>query len=567
MSRRLSVSGFVVVALLLGVLSVAGIAATGAGAAQAANPIVKAIAVEGNREIPAGTITGVIKATRVGEPATEEAIRKDLQEIMDLGYFFNVSAKFAPVDGGVKVVFEVVENPKLKDVIFSGAPDLPPDKLKASLGLQDGQIINGKQLQDSLKGLLDKTVKDYGIPVRIADVAVDEQGVVKVKLAEARVGQIDIAGNEKTKEYVIRRELTLKPGDVLNLKELEKSLRRVLNLGFFDEVGRKFTETKDPDVVNVTIEVKERKTGSAAFGAGYSSSDGLLGYVEYAEDNFFGRGQRINVKWEFGQKKNTYDVGFYEPHLDANRTSLDVRAYNTRTTRDSNSSTYEDTTVGGQVTVGRPLSEDTRVYAKLTLEDVASHDSDGNLETSGKNHSITASVVNDTRDFFLKPTKGGRRELSVEWAGELLGSDYTFAKYTTDLSQYFPAGANGQVWALRLGAGYLDYTGQQPVLERFLIGGADTVRGYENNAFSGDKYLLANAEYRFDVSKGLTGVAFVDAGKAWEASDQADLGQLKVGYGLGLRVDTPLGVMRIDYGVPTDHSQGGRTYFSLGQTF
>jgi outer membrane protein insertion porin family len=544
---------------------------SGAGTAQAANPVVKAIGVEGNREIPAGTITGVVKATRQGEPATEEAIRKDLQGIMDLGYFFNVSAKFVPVDGGVKVVFEVVENPKLKDIVFSGAPDLPVDELKESVGLQQGQIINGKQLQDGLRSLLDKTVKDYGIPVRIADVAVDEQGVVKVKLAEAHVGQIDISGNDKTKEQVIRRELTLGPGDVLNLKELEKSLRRVLNLGFFDEVGRKFTETKDPDVVNVTVEVKERKTGSAAFGAGYSSSDGLLGYIEYAEDNFFGRGQRLNVKWEFGQKRNTYDVGFFEPHLDQNRTSLGVRAYNTRTTREvvenGSNVSYYDTTTGGEVSLGRPLSEDTRVYAKLTMEDVARRDSDDNLETAGKNHSITLSTVNDTRDFFLKPTKGGRRELSVEWAGDLLGSDYTFAKYTADLSQYFLAGGNGQVWAMRLGAGYLDYTGDKPELERFLIGGADTVRGYANNAFSGEKYLLANAEYRFDVSKGLTGVAFLDAGTAWEASAPSDLGQLKVGYGLGMRVDTPLGVMRIDYGVPADHSQGGRTYFSLGQTF
>lgn len=569
MKKSRSVPGSVVVVAVLLALVVAGALLT--GVAQAANPVVKAIAVEGNREIPSDQILAVIKATKAGDQATEENVRKDLQAIMDLGYFFNASARFTPTDGGVTVVFEVVENPKLKEIVLSGAPDVPVAPLKEAIGLTPGQLINGKKLQEGLRALLEKSVKDYGIPLRITDVAVDEVGTVKVKLAETRVGQISVSGNEKTKENVIRRELTLKPGDVLNLKELEKSLRRVLNLGFFDEVGRKFGETKDPDVADLTVEVKERKTGSAAFGAGYSSSDGLLGYIEVADDNFFGRGQRVNVKWEFGQRRTTYDVGFFEPYLDAHRTSLGFRLYDTQRvldqTVDGAPVTYNDHQRGGEITMGRPLSEDTRIYTKLKMEDVSRTQAPENTPVpggTGRNRSLTTSVVHDTRDFFLKPSKGAREELSVEWAGAMLGSDYTFAKYNTDLSRYFKAGSAGQVVALHLGAGYLDYRGQEPVLQRFLVGGSDTVRGYENNEFSGDKYLVLNAEYRFQLSKGLTGVLFADSGNAWNTTDPVLTSGFKSGYGLGLRVDTPVGVMRIDYGVGQN---GGKTYFSLGQTF
>ncbi|MDI6869795.1 MAG: BamA/TamA family outer membrane protein [Bacillota bacterium] len=568
MKKPLSIPGSAAVAAVVLVLVLAGSLAT--GAVLAANPVVKAIKVEGNREVASDMILAAIQSTKVGEPATEEAVRKDLQAIMDLGYFFNASARFAPAEGGVTVIFEVIENPKLKEVSLTGAPDVPKEPLKEAIGLKPGEIINGKKLQEGLRALLERSVKDYGIPLRITDVAVDETGTVRIKLTETRLGKIEISGNQKTKDHVIRRELTVKSGDVLNLKELEKSLRRVLNLGFFDEVGRKFTETQDPDVADLTIEVKERKTGSAAFGAGYSSSDGLFGYVEVAEDNFFGRGQRVNVKWEFGQRRTTYDVGFFEPYLDRHRTSLGFRVYDTQRTLDQieggSPVTYNDHQRGGEVTVGRPLSEDTRIYTKLKMEDVARTYTDGTPVEggTGKSRSITTSIVNDTRDFFLKPSQGGRRELSVEWAGQLLGSDYTFAKYNTDLAHYWKAGKSGQVVAVRLAGGFLDYRGVEPVLERFLVGGADTIRGYETMAFSGDKYLVFNAEYRFQLAQNLTGVLFADAGDAWDTNEPVELAKFKTGYGVGLRVDTPVGIMRIDYGIGRD---GGKTYFSLGQTF
>ncbi|MGE5623604.1 MAG: BamA/TamA family outer membrane protein, partial [Methanocella sp.] len=108
------------------------------------------------------------------------------------------------------------------------------------------------------------------------------------------------------------------------------------------------------------------------------------------------------------------------------------------------------------------------------------------------------------------------------------------------------------------------YRGTEPVLQRYLVGGSDTIRGYENNAFSGDKYLTLNAEYRFQLSKGLTGVLFADSGNAWDTNEPVTVESMKSGYGVGLRVDTPVGVMRIDYGIGKD---GGKTYFSLGQTF
>jgi outer membrane protein insertion porin family len=555
---------------LLSLVLVFGLAGSVDVAKAAANPVVKAISVEGAKNIPPDVVMPVIKATKIGEEVTEDAVKKDLESIMALGYFFDLKARFVPQDGGVKVVFEVVENPKVKDITFIGDTSIPESVLKEAVGLETGQILNSNKLNEGLRRMLDKAANEYGVPLRVSDIAFADDGVVKVKLTATRLGDIKIDGNQKTKDWVIRREMSLRPGEPLNLKNLRKDLRNVLNLGFFDEVGQQFTQTKDPDVSDLTIQVKERKTGSAAGGVAYSSADGLVGYIELADDNFYGRGQRVNLKWEFGASKNTYNLGFYEPYLDDKHTSLGVNLYNEDRSTTQGGIKYTDHKTGGDVSVGRPFGEDTRGYLKFTASDnQRKQDGISTPITSGRINSLTATAVNDTRDFVLSPSTGGRRDFSVEWADKMLGGDYNFTKYSTDLSQYFKAGRSGQVVALHLGAGYLGYPSDDPAhtpsFEQFTVGGADTVRGYLDREFAGDKMLVLNAEYRFKLSKGLTGVVFADAGDAWAKEDKVTLDNLKTGYGVGLRVDTPVGVMRIDYGIGKDG--GHKTYFSLGQTF
>jgi outer membrane protein insertion porin family len=195
---------------LLSLVLVFGLAGSVDVAKAAANPVVKAISVEGAKNIPPDVVMPVIKATKIGEEVTEDAVKKDLESIMALGYFFDLKARFVPQDGGVKVVFEVVENPKVKDITFIGDTSIPESVLKEAVGLETGQILNSNKLNEGLRRMLDKAANEYGVPLRVSDIAFADDGVVKVNLTATRLGDIKIDGNQKTKDWVIRREMSLR---------------------------------------------------------------------------------------------------------------------------------------------------------------------------------------------------------------------------------------------------------------------------------------------------------------------------------------------------------------------
>lgn len=553
------------------------------GPVLAENPVVKEIAVDGNKRVPADVILGEVKETRVGQPLSEEAVKKDVEAVGELGYFSNVSIRVFEVAGGVKVVFEVTENPVIKSMEIDGLTTISPENFQKALPVAIGEILNVKKLRDGLQSAITKTFQDYGILARVVDANVEKDGALKVKLAETKLGQIKIEGNKKTKEFVIRRELRIKPGEVLNMKNLQKDLRRVLNLGFFDEVNRKFTETSDPNVLDMTIEVKERPTGSGNIGVGYSGGEGFLGFLEVSDDNAFGLGKRVNVGWQFGKDRTKYDLGYFDPHINDKGTSFGIDLYRRLT--------YEDLTLsdgglqrlnvhrdGGSLTVGQPFGEDTRAYLRYKAENVMKDPLDGQTLPPSemafyKTRSLTLSAVNDTRDFILKPTGGGRHEVSVEVAGKRLGGDRDFTKYQTDLSRFFKVGRNNQVIALHFNGGLL--TGDADPSDYFRVGGSDTVRGYNYLGTDGkttmtyedgSRAFSFNTEYRFDVAKGLQGVLFVDAGRAWSQNETFRWPDVKVGKGVGIRIETPVGVMRLDYGLGSAGG-GGQTYFSIGQAF
>lgn len=554
--------------VMLFIILVAGLALGGTVlAAEGINPPVRKIEVLGNKMIATDQIMAVITRTKLGLPVAEEAVKNDLQAIAELGYFYDVRANFREFQDGVKVIFEVAENPKVKEIVISGNSALPSERLRELIPVQDGEILNINVLNKGLQDMLESTFKEFGVPARISDVRIDDSGSIQIKMAETRVNQVIIEGNEKTKDYVIRRELRLKPGQALNIIELHKDLRNILNLGFFDDVSREFKETNDPDVVDLVIKVKERRTGTAGIGAGYSSKDGLLGYIEVTEDNFLGKGQRTNFKWEFGKTKNLYRVGFYEPYI-SEKTSGGFNIYNERTKEGSDESAYNKTETGIDATLGRKLGEDLRGYFKLRIYDTSlDYEDEAITDEQEKTRSMTFSLVKDTRDFFLRPSSGSRREIAVEVAPDWLGSTAPFNRYLVDYSKYFKIGSGGQVLALHGRSGYLHSTGGTGTLlksELFKVGGPDTVRGYDYSTFQGETLLVLNAEYRFRITDNLDGVLFYDLGNAWAQPDTLKFSEMHQGYGLGVRIDTPVGVMRIDYGIG---EEGGKTYFSLGQTF
>jgi len=535
-------------------------------AAKTEEPIVRAIAVEGLRTLSSDVVLKVVKKTVVGERLDPQRVQEDLQAIIDTGFFSNVEAALAPADDGVKIIFLPTENPLVQSIKIE-TEVLKPELLRPYFAQKDGEVLNYHQLDRDLDSLEERVAEAHGYVVQPVNVAMSQAGELGISLSAARLGEVTVTGNTKTREKVIRRELTVKPGDFLNMYQLEGDLRRVLHLGFFDEVRRSFKPVPETDKFDVEIEVVERLTGSAGFGAGYSTADGLLGYVEYAEENFLGRGERLSIRSEFAQRKTSYDLGFYEPYLMGSRTSFGVNLYNKSSDlveyENDEELGYHERRAGGDISLGRPIGPYTRGLMTLKIEDSdITPDVVGSIKaTSNKTRSLTLQSRTDTTDHPFYPLSGMRANLSVESAGHFLGGDTQFTKWVGETSRYFKVGRADQVLALRLVGGLA--SGNLPLQDEFRVGGAETLRGYKYSELRGDRMAYANAEYRFKIAKMLQGAFFVDAGQAWRnAQGQPD--RLKVGYGAGLRLDTPLGIMRFDYGIG---ERGGGVFFSIGPSF
>ncbi len=554
---------------------------------------VTAVSVSGNTSVPESDIMAVVKL-KPGDTLSADKVQQDLRAIYELGNFFDVVSNFTEVPEGVKVVYTVMENPALKDIVVKGNAKVSTDKIKSMLTVSPGKVLNTKALNENAR-IIETYYHDQGyVLARVSDVAMTPGGVLTITISEGMLEGITVKGNEKTKTHVITREMKVKPGDAFNVKDARRSMQKVYNLGYFEDVNMKLNPGKQPNSVILETNVVEQKTGVFSIGGGYSQGDGLVGIIELGDNNFRGTGDKVKIHWEFGGKADSgrnYEFSYTRPWLDSKQTSASVSLYNMtneytdygykgddRAVR----STYDRKRRGWDLTLGRPQGEyihnyvtfknRTDDYVKFVSGPVdykaasgaANYDSAYNgqwlKDNFGLTRSVTLARVFDSRDNVFNPSEGTRFSLSAEFAGKAFGGDFSFNKYTAEDRNYFKVG-HAQVVAVRLTAGYAD--GRMPDSGKFYVGGADTLRGYNDEQFKGNKMLAATAEYRFPIVKKVEGVVFGDIGNAWDGEGYK-LNDLKSSIGVGVRVTTPLGPIRLDY---ARGQEGGKTHFSFGGQF
>ena len=541
-----------------------------------------------------------ILSERIGDTVSVDGVFKDVTNLGNTGYFSEVNPVFTTVPEGVKLDFAVTVNPITTGVSFEGNTVYTSEVLTKFMDIQPGQVLNSVYVGQKVQGINAAYARDGYMLAHVDGIRVDDQGVLHVHIVEGIVEDIIPAGNKKTRDKVITREFVQKKGKPFNKFLVRRSVERVYNLGFFDDVNvRMLPGEQDPNNVIIEIDVLEHKTGTITLGAGYSKSDGLMGIIEFGEDNFRGTGDKFKVHWEIGGKKKykNYQISYLKPWIDSKGTSLGFSFFNredeyTDYNEDGNEvAEYNKKSRGFNISFGRQTGEYTRDY--LTLEsrkdsykwtDESSgfrYDENAGTGTNWKNprnfkdehyvgnnfgriNSITWQKVYDSRDNIYDPTRGRRISYTAQWAGHGLGGDFDFYKFTAETRMYKKLGAKN-VLAFRARGGFIQ--GDAPYSQLFTLGGADSLRGYEDDQFRGKYMYNATLEFRFPIVKKVSGVLFTDIGDAWDAPNVTWYNSKKTfnyGVGAGVRVTTPIGPVKLDYGVGKHKN---KFHFSFGTQF
>lgn len=498
---------------------------------------------------------------------------------------------------GIYITFNVVEGERYKigSVKFKG--DFIADRktllkqIKIDNLADNNQYFDRSVLRDDMQSLIDY-YSNYGYA--FADVEVDlkkdsSQKIINViytifKEKQVFIRRVLISGNEKTRDNVIRRQVLLTGGDKFSGAKLSRSKQKLNKLDYFESVEIETIPTSKDNQMDLKVKIKEKSTGSFSAGAGYSSVEDLFFTGQVEERNLFGKGYRLSFIGTIGMDTTRYQASFWNPHLYDSPLGLGFDAYNTIQDFDD----YDLDTKGGKLKFAYSLGNYSRLYWNVRTEQYYVDDIDDDAseeikDIEGKNWSnaIATSLVRDTTNKRLNPTQGTVNTATIEYAGGLLGGDDNFIKTTYEFS-YFQPFIWKFIFNMRWKIGYLfENSGDEvPDFERFYLGGINTVRGYDYRDISceddkgadigGYKTIYTNYELTFPIKEdlGLLGLFFFDAGDVWDQDETIDLDLYK-SVGTGIRWQSPMGPLRLEYGYPLDDldNNNGKFEFSIGRFF
>ena len=497
------------------------------------------------------------------------------------------------------------------DIALTGNLVLSVDEINAVMkDMKPGRIFSKIRLADDLANV--KTLYfDRGyIFARVNESTSLDTNTGKVDLrleiVEGNIAYINkvlIQGNTQTRYIVIRRELRMYPGEQFDGVKLRRSKERLNSLGYFEDVAFDIEDTDVPDQKDLVVDVKEAKTGAFSFGGGYSTVDQLIGFVEVEQKNFdfsnwpsfTGGGQTVSARAEFGSTRNNMILSFTEPWLFDYPVSAGFDIYRMQHEREADTGyAYNQVRTGGKLRLGKEISEYLSAAGYYRLENIEISDMESDVSADlkaeeGKNvvSSIGGSLTEDHRDNRLAPSKGWLASVSSDLAGGAMAGDKDFYRLETNGAYYVPfnfasvleiSGRMGMVRA------YGD-TSKVPIFERYFSGGARSIRGYDERSIGpldantkdpigGESILVGSVEYTIPLIDVIKFATFFDIGNVWSKYSDFASNRLYAGYGIGLRIKTPIGPMNLDYGIPLDRqpdedekSKTGKFYFSVSRGF
>jgi len=491
---------------------------------------------------------------------------------------------------------------------FAGNLIYTSSEVAKTVEYREGKVFSQEKFEETIRGI-QELYSDRGRlrtrinPVKSFDPKTDRMNVLYeiVEGPISYVGHVDVEGNKATKTFVLRREIVIKSGDMFRSSRVRRSIEKIRNLGFIDDVDLDLQPTpSDPDKVDLTFDVAEGKPGILTAGAAYSSVDGLIGTLSLQHLNLFGRAQKGSIQWSFGRRVQDYSVSWTTPWLGDHPTSLGFDVYNTRRINpfDTSLSAYVERRMGGSIRLGPRFEEDkyqlnmTYGLARISIENVQDQFRGALIEGTSIQSSFGTEFSRDTRDSIWDPAKGTRHGVGVQLSGGPFQGDIHFFKPSITNQGHYTL-FTVEDWPFVLSGyhrgGYVTQfgkTGQVPVQDRYFIGGQDSLRGYSPSGEAGfpqggKVYSVANVEFGFPLARErkktiVKFVVFADAGGAWDRARDfsARVGSgtrdIKTDVGFGLRFVTPAFPIRLDYGYGLNHRNGERLYqinFGLGPLF
>jgi outer membrane protein insertion porin family len=501
---------------------------------------------------------------------------------------------------GFVVTFPVVEGPRymVGEVTLTGdlLEDDDPKKILKLVELKDEKWFNRELLQEDITRVQNYYAdKGYAYnEVGAVFGEVDDEGRLSVALEVmprhlVYYDRIDIVGNEKTRDKVIRRHLEVAEGDLTSAAKLRQSQNNLMRSTFFDDVNiAPSPSDSDTEGQNLRVEVKERPTGSFQIGAGYSNYNNLFGVVRVTQDNLFGYGRRVVLEANVGSGSNYFNFSFTDPWVGDMPLMVGLDLFKYYNSYDY----YRKDSMGGAIRAGYPVFERFYLTGSFSWEKIEISDLTGTSAylTSMMGHSVnsafTVALRRDTRNHFFQPTAGSTARLSWTVATGLFGGDTGYNRYEAEYAQWVPLPIF-KGWAImgHVEAGWQKETkpGGLPVYEKYMLGGINSVRGYDwydispkdpltDENIGGEKMMVLNFELSFPllVEQGLFGVFFYDMGNVMTSEQDWTFADMKRSYGGGLRYLSPMGPLRIEYGRALDAEVGdpsGRWEFTMGAMF
>jgi len=455
----------------------------------------------------------------------------------------------------------------------------PQSFIEKKLSLKPGDTFSLMKLKED-KVLITHLFADHGYAYAKVNTLLDkhpDKKIVNITYKVYRgpvvyINRIEITGNTKTRDKVIRRQILIAEKWPYSAKRIEKSEERIRRLGFFEDVQIKQEKAAKEDELNLKVKVKEMLTGSFGIGGGYSTRDKFYFMSEISERNFLGKGQKISLSFRISSKAIRYSLDFFDPYFRDTRYSLGWSIYDYKTEY----SDFTKKSKGFSIKTGYNFSLNLSGYVGYRFDDTdledISNDTAQIIKDSKDIHitsALQAGLKYDSRNHFFLPTKGWYHGIDFEYAGGVLGGDSNYFKVTGTHHVFFPLfRTTGHI---KLGYGYLtEGSGKKiPVFERFYLGGIDSVRGYKYGDISpkdpatgdkigGTRMFYTQIEDIFPIVKSinLMGVVFYDMGEVWDRDSGFKSSEIKKSIGIGIRWLSPLGPMRLEWGYNIDRKAG-----------